>query len=700
MGFYPVSVPAEVDAAQVGAEVFSAPRGAEVDAPQVGAEVFSTARGAEVDAPQAVVEVWWVASDGTAIVSAEQIGAEVWFIYQPDPPIDLEAKARSYRRIRLTWTNPDDVRMGWRIERSSDGINFSTLAEIGPSLTLYDDAGLDPNTRYYYRVVALVDLGDSVGVGEYSEIVSAITYSLSQFAPVTSVSFGTTLITTDHLGIEHRISDARSKQWFLSYDGNGSGFGYLSFKLNRKTGVNYPDIGYAFPVVLKKGPFRVLFDGQITKISESTGKEDSIEVWCLGWAHVATGTPYNKVFSDVRTEKWFTSDVAQGSFRPDKYRVSMGREGVVVGPENTDFSAGDYCSVWYVFSDGSPFVRLTGDYELTVPSGYPCKVEILDGAANSLWSVTASGSGSIDVTSSAEMPIVEIRFSITAGGTSTADIAQIVFSGLRVASVADDAITANMIAEDIAATLMANGLSGSTAKIDDIGLSLAHAAFEDDASCAEVLSWCCKFGDSLGRRVAWGVSMDDRRDLFLLPVNDNEIKYVIAGRSRGSEFQKGADWSDSAQRVYATYTDANGQKVQTGTAVSPAVIQALGGYYRTEVVSLNVSSNEEAEALLGVWLNDNSRPVADGSYQIVGFVNTPQGAMVPFDEIVPGGLVQVSDWRAVEVTIGQNDFTRNSTVFPLQGVRVDEDSLTAELIPVRTSDAFSRYMAIIEELRG
>ena len=50
---------------------------------------------------------------------------------------------------------------GFRIERSTDRISFSSLATVSANRPSYTDSGLDTNTTYYYRVVTLDSLGDA-----------------------------------------------------------------------------------------------------------------------------------------------------------------------------------------------------------------------------------------------------------------------------------------------------------------------------------------------------------------------------------------------------------------------------------------------------------------------------------------------------------------------------------------------------------
>jgi hypothetical protein len=62
--------------------------------------------------------------------------------------------------VTITWTAPSDnggkAVTSYRIQRSTDGINFSTIvASTGNTSLSYTNTGLTPGTRYYYRVAAI-----------------------------------------------------------------------------------------------------------------------------------------------------------------------------------------------------------------------------------------------------------------------------------------------------------------------------------------------------------------------------------------------------------------------------------------------------------------------------------------------------------------------------------------------------------------
>src|SRR5206468_12028009 len=76
------------------------------------------------------------------------------FAGRPSSPSSLTATAISSSQIKLTWTDRSSIELGFKIDRalSSTGPWTINIATVGPNVTVYTDSGLNPATKYYYRV--------------------------------------------------------------------------------------------------------------------------------------------------------------------------------------------------------------------------------------------------------------------------------------------------------------------------------------------------------------------------------------------------------------------------------------------------------------------------------------------------------------------------------------------------------------------
>jgi parallel beta-helix repeat protein len=101
---------------------------------------------------------------------------------QPTAPAGLAATAVTQNTVTLAW-NSVVTATGYQIQRSSDGVNYSTIATTGAVTSYSDNTGLSAGTKYFYRILAMNGLGSS----PVSSAVSATTLTLAPTA-VTAVN--------------------------------------------------------------------------------------------------------------------------------------------------------------------------------------------------------------------------------------------------------------------------------------------------------------------------------------------------------------------------------------------------------------------------------------------------------------------------------------------------------------------------------
>lgn len=77
---------------------------------------------------------------------------------QEDPtinaPINFNVQTESESEIRISWTDNSNNEEGFKLERKKDGDSFEVIAIIAANSGSYNDNGLDPETKYTYRVRA------------------------------------------------------------------------------------------------------------------------------------------------------------------------------------------------------------------------------------------------------------------------------------------------------------------------------------------------------------------------------------------------------------------------------------------------------------------------------------------------------------------------------------------------------------------
>ena len=102
----------------------------------------------------------------------------------PAAPSALTLASLSSSQIRLAWADNSFDELGFKVERSQDGVNFVQVGATGANVASYTDTSLTSSTLYYYRVTAYNTAGDSTS----SNISSATTGAPDTVPPVVSIT--------------------------------------------------------------------------------------------------------------------------------------------------------------------------------------------------------------------------------------------------------------------------------------------------------------------------------------------------------------------------------------------------------------------------------------------------------------------------------------------------------------------------------
>jgi len=512
----------------------------------------------------------------------------------------------------------------------------------------------------------------------------------------------------DTNGRQYRLLSASGIRYSNHYSEEGSGYGYLSFVLNRKVGYNYNDIGIGYRVILRKGIRNILFDGVITQMEEGHGDQgDTITVNCVGYNSLLNFEIQNFILSDARLNHWIGSEDASSSFCPEKFDHNTSWDdggtqiaGLQFKPRrNVDFETNDYVYLRYTFDFGETPARCTFDYDVALPGAWPGKLELRDDNANVLLSVTATGSDTEDITITGATEYIEFRFYVTSAGENTAVDGTVYgrVTDLTIYSTTDT-VDAARVAEEIVGYMSTNfDFSNDTSRLVATGYTLPQAAFDTDQTLAEIMAWCVEFGGANYAPIAWGLEFNEQRRMFVELQDLTTIKYVVP-RSAGVRATIGGDWGESAQKVYAIYQDELNNTQRTSISSDTTQITKLGGLYRKEAIQAGRVTQAQAEQAVAYRLSEVKKPKVSSSFSINGSIRTPSGAHVPLDEIKAGGIVELRDFRAREATLTPDDLRTGYTTFMLIGVEIDLDQNTATLIPAGDRSRYERYIATLSKM--
>jgi hypothetical protein len=89
----------------------------------------------------------------------------------PAAPSSMIIRGNTYNNVTVVWSDNSGNETGFKLERSSDGVNFAEIATLGADTTSHGDSSVAAGTTYYFRVRAY----NSVGTSTYSNTVSVTT---------------------------------------------------------------------------------------------------------------------------------------------------------------------------------------------------------------------------------------------------------------------------------------------------------------------------------------------------------------------------------------------------------------------------------------------------------------------------------------------------------------------------------------------
>ena len=110
--------------------------------------------------------------------------------FLPNTPSELNGGFLTENSINITWKDNADNEYGFIIERSTDGVNFNKIVQIGKNNVIYKDTDVNKANNYYYKILAY----NNTGTSDYSNTFS-IKYSIDMYSFSQKAQFNNELVT-------------------------------------------------------------------------------------------------------------------------------------------------------------------------------------------------------------------------------------------------------------------------------------------------------------------------------------------------------------------------------------------------------------------------------------------------------------------------------------------------------------------------
>lgn len=235
------------------------------------------------------------AADGSSESTAFSLDAIVISPPPPAAPTGLSATPASSSQINLAWTDNSSTETGFKIERSTDQINWSAISTS--TATTYSNTPIADGTQYYYRVRATNEGGDS------SNVTASAATSLA--APTNP---GATAVSVSQINVNWTDNSAAETSYTIEYATNSSFSGSSTISVAANT-MSKPIIG------LNPG---TMYCFRVRATNALGSSPNSPAFWVptlpaaptLSSALAASATEVNLVWTDVLGETEYTIEYA------------------------------------------------------------------------------------------------------------------------------------------------------------------------------------------------------------------------------------------------------------------------------------------------------------------------------------------------------------------------------------------------------
>lgn len=520
-----------------------------------------------------------------------------------------------------------------------------------------------------------------------------------------------------------------------AFGGEDLNFGFV---LDRSSSHSWPDVGYDYKVIVRDG-LRALWEGRIRHIEQDT---ETISVTCLGtWVYLSdyvyigggsmAGT-MGRLWCDTRWSRWLSvTDDDSSNFSPEKYQMDNRNRLYLAPRKNETFgSTGDNDVGAYSYVSYTDEVkRVTFTYDFLDPDDWVAELYSMDADRSnktSEWSLSATASGSGDVTFSTERARVEFWIYYSAADKQytgeTGDDCYLKITSLKVYGTDDVAPTVTDVATDVVSQIeSATPISDSTDLIETVALTLEPLYYEKGESCYDALDDAASFGDASNNRLVWGLESDVHigyeARLYVKTPDRETVRYVIPPLHCKRLRTKGRTQKHYATEAWGTYTDEDGVTQYTAkyyahveeagiaantTSTGDDLASSIYGTKREAMVRFGRVDSSLAVDFLKQWLKEHAHPQVESSVEVYGQVRDLHagGAWIEPYEVEMGYVVQIPHFRAVEAEGASGDDLREwDTTFLLAGLEYDMESGVAKLIPEGATEDLEAMISFARRFR-
>lgn len=440
---------------------------------------------------------------------------------------------------------------------------------------------------------------------------------------------------------------------------------------------------------------KMVWEGYVSNLTPTvTASGAGVSVTCEGaWSKYLQRRNTLKRWAD--TDISFQNMVKQDDVTTeDFWEIENNFGHLEIFPKEVAFSSGDYLAIRYTMPTGQTIKRITYDYEFAEETQqWEMLIWDVTGAgAVTGSSVTATGTGSHDLTLATPRQAVEFR--MYARGNQTATYAKKVYSEWDNLVIYGEtgSINAQEITKDIRSYV--SELSTDETQIGALTLSLVPFLAKGE-TYAEVLTRAAGYGDASYNSWAVYVGMSDG-------VSDNLPRLVLeqvpaltaydyAIRMDTPEVASDLSFTQSLDEVYnwiaLHYTDASGFEVWRTPDDDANLTNAasVAAYGRRDIV-LEVPTTSQTDAtnygLRYLAAHKDPQWIANGQISIMGSVRGMNGLSIPACEVQPGKRIKLENWL--------NDLSGNGLTLLITGTDYDDanEIVTLDFGKPTTEDVF------------